>query len=207
MSDEAIRQRERSARERAAHNKRVFDRASFSPYALDARWVGLRWFGGHAGSDGQTENLVLAHGDNPWEVASPQVRVETHAIGSAGGSPNQTWRVARQLVQHFWLETGVLPDDVRRAVFTTADRSTADPTAPWEPTELTIDQTKVAFRVLAHDDFWVGVGSRSDLVVGVQARGWQLEQTGIVTVDDLTPYLEGSVESAMRWRPSKAAPK
>jgi hypothetical protein len=143
--------------------------------------------------------LVLAHGDSPWDLTSRQIRVETYGIGSSDSGPRYIFDVARGLVEHFWHETGVLPDDVRRAVFPT-DQSVQDPTGPWAAAELTVDEKVVAFRVLAHDDYWVGVGSCDDSVVAVRARGWSLDRTGVVTIDDLAPYLDGSVEIATRGR-------
>ncbi len=199
MSEDARRAREHRARGRATHDKRVFESASFAPYGLDARWSGLRWIGGHAESDGRVTLLELAHGDSPWDQTSPQVRVETFG-GSSASDPRYLFDVARDLVQHFWHETGVLPDDVRRAVFAT-DRSGQDPTGPWAAADVTVDERMVPFRVLAHDDYWVGVGSFDDSVVAVRARGWSLDQTGVVTICDLGPYLDGSVEIVTRWRP------
>jgi hypothetical protein len=197
MSDDAKRERERKARERATHDKRVFASASFAPYGLDARWSGLRWIGGHGESNGRVSRLELAHGDNPRDPAFPQIRVETHLLESAGR--DEAWDAARDLVQHFWHETGVLPERVRRALFPVGP-SDLDPFGPWDSFDLVIDGATVVFRVLAHDDFWVGFGSRDASVVAVRAKGWPLDQTGIVRVDDLGPYFDRSVEATMRWR-------
>jgi hypothetical protein len=202
MSEDARRRREQTAREEAARNKRVFDRASFTPYGLDERWRGLRWFGGHSESDRGVDRLVLAPGDKLGDPTSPQFRVETYRIESAASIPVHRWDAAHSLVQHFWSETGVLPDDVRSAVFPTEDRGDLDPFGPWESIDLLLDGTAVVFRVLAHDDFWVGVGDLEDAVVAVQSRRWPLNQTGLVMIDDFTPYVEGSVEVVMRWRPA-----
>jgi len=61
MSEDARRERERTARQRSVHNQRVFDAASFAPYGLDARWSGLRWFGGHSESNGRVTVFT-----RPW---------------------------------------------------------------------------------------------------------------------------------------------
>jgi hypothetical protein len=54
----------------------AFADASFSPCGLDARWQGTRWFGGSGSSDGAVTRLELAHGEDPWDEVSTQVRVE-----------------------------------------------------------------------------------------------------------------------------------
>jgi hypothetical protein len=130
------------------------------------------------------------------------VRVETYRIESPASIPMRRWDAARGLIHHFWHETGVLPDDVRSALFSTEDRGDIDPFEPWESVDLMLDGAAVSFRVLAHDDFWVGAGGREGSVVAVRARGWPLDETGFVTIDDLGPYQQGSVEFAMRWRPA-----
>ena len=145
--------------------------------------------------------LELAHSDDPYDPASPQVRIGTHATGSGSNLPAREWQIAHSVVHYFWHETGVLPDDVRRALFRT-DRRDVDPFGPWDSAELTVDSTRVGFRVLAHDDFWVGVGSLGDEVITIRSRGWAPEKTGIVTIDDLAPYVEGSIAIATRWRPA-----
>src|SRR5262245_22914482 len=55
----------------------AFTRAPFRPFALDERWSGLRFFGGHGGSSDGTTNLGLAFGEDVRDLSLPEVRVET----------------------------------------------------------------------------------------------------------------------------------
>ena len=54
-----------------------FKRAPFRPFALDDRWSGLRFFGGHGGSGDRTTSLGLAFGEDVRDPSLPEVRVET----------------------------------------------------------------------------------------------------------------------------------
>jgi ribosomal protein L37E len=54
----------------------AFADASFAPYGLDDRWQGTRWFGGSGSSGDKITRLELAHGENPWDETTTQVRVE-----------------------------------------------------------------------------------------------------------------------------------
>jgi hypothetical protein len=191
-----LRRRDEAARQRAIGTEGVFTSASFSPLGLDERWMGLRWFGGHGSSNGRVNRLELAHSDNPWDMTSAQVRVEAFPVERLLGDPAQdralaVYSLAREQLQHFWHETGTLPEDVRHAVFPT-DRRVEDPTAPWADARLSVDGAEVAFRVLATDDYWVAQARRGDLLLGIQARRWPPDVTGLVTIDNLQPYADGS---------------
>ena len=192
MTVEAIRRRELVAQETADRNRRVFERAQFAPYGLDDRWTGLRAIGGRAESNGYVSSLTLAHGDDVWDPSMPQVRVETSLIGSED--------IARSLVHEFWHETGVLSDEVRRAVFA-FDGGSVDPFEPWNAIEVPVDDVAVEFHMLVHDDYWVAGGFTAHVAISLRSRRWPVEQTGIVTITDVRPYLDGSVELARRWRP------
>jgi hypothetical protein len=99
-----------------------FADASFSPYGLDDRWQGTRWVGGTGSSDNEITRLELAHGENPWDEDSTQVRIQ--ALLPRKVSPDHATNIAiefdsltRQQVNCFWMATGTLPEDVRRAAF------------------------------------------------------------------------------------------
>ena len=51
----------------------AFSGAPFRPFALDDRWSGLRWFGGHSGSGEQATGLSLAFSEDPRDRMLPEV--------------------------------------------------------------------------------------------------------------------------------------
>jgi len=190
MSVEAIRRREVVAQEVGDLARRAFEKARFDPYGLDPRWTGLRFYGGHGESDGLVTRLTIGHRDGLGDPPTREIRVET-IVGESD--------LARRLSQSFWNETGVLSDDVRRAVFPRTGGN-VDPFESWETIELPVDAATVQFRALSHNDFWVA-GRVTDLAaIAVRSRGWPADQTGLVTINDLKPYLEGAVENARRPR-------
>jgi len=174
----------------------VFVEAGFAPIGLDEQWTGLRWFGGSGTSNGVVTHLELAHGDNPFDRSEPQVRVRaTMAVDLP--FPLVRWTVARSLLQHFWRETGVLADDVRRAAFPRETRE-GDPTEPWDARALRLDGEPTEFRVLASDDCWVALAATDNMVVSVQARDWPMQRTGLAKIGDLGPYVDGTIEIGRR---------
>jgi hypothetical protein len=181
----------------------VFTSAAFLPCGLDDQWRGLRWFGGHGSADGHGTRLELAHGDAPWDSSESQVRVGVETVRPVTGRPETDRFVhlhlaARTLIQHFWHTTGVLSDSVRRAAFP-SDGQAADALAPWEHVPLTIDGGSVEFRVLAHDQYWVALAERPELIISVQATRWPLDKTALVTVADFGRYVTGARQLRERW--------
>jgi hypothetical protein len=71
--------------DREAQTAATFEGALFRPYALDDRWLGLRWFGGHGRSGDRTTSLTLAFGDDPRDFTTPEIRVKTR-VRSIGGT-------------------------------------------------------------------------------------------------------------------------
>jgi hypothetical protein len=187
--EEAKRRRDAVRRTVDDEGRRALVAATFTPFGLDDRWTGGRWIGGSSTSNGRLSALVLGHGDAPRDMTATQIRVETRPIDDRTRQ-EALWDSARSQVQHFWHETGVLPDDVRRAVFRT-DGSDIDPTDPWESAALLVDGVLVEFRVLAHENYWVSQAPVDDAVVAIQARGWSLADTGLVSIEDTSEYREG----------------
>jgi hypothetical protein len=187
--EEAKRRRDAVRRTVADEGRRALAAATFTPFGLDDRWTGGRWVGGSSTSNGRLSALVLGHGDAPRDRTAMQLRVETRPADSRT-SHEALWELARSQVQHFWHETGVLPDDVRRAVFP-MDSSDIGPSDPWEPATLLVDGAFVEFRVLAHENDWVAQAAVDDAVVGIHARAWSLTDTGLVSIEDTSEYSEG----------------
>jgi hypothetical protein len=182
----------------------TFADASFSPCGLDERWKGTRWFGGSGSSDGVVTSLELAHGDDPWDEASPQVRVEVRLPRRVfeRNEPNveiERAVLAREQVSRFWMATGMLDPEVRAAAFSTG-AGQGDRMAPWADAEIAIDRTSVAFRRLGDDRYWLAQAPYGRLLVGIESQGWPVESTGLVTIEDLAPYIEGSDLIAARGR-------
>lgn len=89
----------------------AFADASFSPCGLDARWAGTRWFGGSGRADGVVTSLELAHGEDPWDEESMQVRVEVRLPrrvfeDDAANVEIERADLAREQVSRFWMTTG-----------------------------------------------------------------------------------------------------
>ena len=161
----------------ADEGRRALAAASFAPFGLDDRWTGGRWVGGSGTSNGRLVELILGHGDAPRDKTAAQVRVQTWPVDQQA-SRGALWDLARSHVQKFWFETGVLSDDVRRAVFPT-DGSDIDPAEPWERVTLLVDGAHVEFRVLAYGNYWVA-----------QASVDGATDTGLVSLEDTSEYGE-----------------
>jgi hypothetical protein len=203
-SPAALAQAEELMRAIDAQAVAAFSGAPFRPYALDDRWSGLRWFGGHGGSGERTTALLLAFGEDPWDLMLPEVRVETR-VHSVGGVDNpilaarmDALMLAGQQVDHLWRQTGVLRGDVRRSVFPRDGTRTGDPTSAWERTLLTVDGDSVEFAVLSEGAHWVAQAIIEGTVVGIQSRNWTLEATGLVTESNFELYERGAQELRRR---------
>jgi hypothetical protein len=177
---------------------------AFSPYGLDDRWHGTRWLGGTGSSDKEITRLELAHGEDPWDEQAPQVRVQTLVPRKV--VPDNATSIAieldaltREQVNRFWMATGTLPDDVRRAAFPPG-RDPGDATAPCYDTDIPIDGETVTFRKLGGERYWVAHARHAEVLIGIEAQAWSSALTGLVTIDDLALYLEGSQVIADRGR-------
>jgi len=182
----------------------AFADASFSPCGLDARWKGTRWFGGNGSSNGLVTSLELAHGEGPWDEAATEVRVEVRLPRSLSKGDETNVEIerallAREQVSRLWMATGVLDPEVRAAAFSTGG-VLGESMAPWADAEIPIDETAVAFRRLGDDRYWLAQASHGRLVVAIESRAWPVESTGLVTIEDLAPYIEGSDLIAARGR-------
>ena len=184
-----------------------FKRAPFRPFALDDRWSGLRFFGGHGGSGDRTTSLGLAFGEDVRDPSLPEVRVETRvrdfdAIDDpVVAAKMDAFMLARNQVDYVWRQTGVLRDDVRRSVFPRDGVRTEDPTLLWEHLSLPVDDEPREFAVLREGTHWVAQAIVGERVVGIQARNWKLDMTGLVTETDFAAYEEGAKEMRRRMMP------
>lgn len=200
-------QAEERFRDIDARTLAAFTRAPFRPFALDDRWSGLRWFGGHGGSGDRTTSLGLAFGEDVRDLSLPEIRVETRVRNfDATEDPllaakMDAFTLARNQVDHVWRQTGVLREDVRHSVFPRDGARTEDPTLIWEHVSLPVDDGPVEFAVLSEGRHWVAQAIVGERVVGIQARNWKLDQTGLVTETDFAAYREGAKEIRRRMTP------
>jgi hypothetical protein len=182
----------------------AFAGAPFRPYALDKRWSGLRWFGGHGRSGDRTTSLTLAFGEDVRDLTLPEIRVETRvrsfdAINDPIVSAKMdAFLLARNQVDHLWRKTGVLRDDIRRTVFPRTGAGTDDPTRNWARTLLAVNDAEVAFAVLSEGPHWVAQAIIGGTVVGIQSRNWALETTGLATETEFDRYQDGAQELRRR---------
>jgi hypothetical protein len=180
-----------------------FAAATFAPCALDDRWTGSRWFGG-AGGLGEQTRLELAHGSPPDED-EPRVRIETSTADHHGGLHRAM--VVHQLLTHYTHEFGALPDDVRAAAYPQDSPARLDPTAPWDDATIPVDTVPVAFRVLAREHTWLGLGEDDDRVIAIWAHRWPVVDTGLVSVTDFAVYRAGLDAITERLRRRHAPPE
>jgi hypothetical protein len=149
-------------------------------------------------------SLELAHGEDPWDEASTQVRVEVRLPRRVFEDDEANVEIeradlAREHVSRFWMATGTLDPEVRAAAFPTGVVQ-GELMAPWADSEIPIDGASVAFRCLGDDGYWLAQAPHGRVLVGVESRGWPLESTGLVTIEDLALYIEGSDLIAGRGR-------
>jgi hypothetical protein len=104
-------------------------------------------------------------------------------------------------VDFLWRQTGVLRGDVRRSVFPRDGARTEDPTLLWEHRSLPVDDELVEFAVLSEGTHWVAQAIIDERVVGIQARNWKLDMTGLVSETDFAAYEEGAKEIRRRMTP------
>ena len=57
------------------------------------------------------------------------------------------------------------------------------------------------FAVLREGTHWVAQAIVGERVVGIQARNWKLDMTGLVTETDFAAYEEGAKEMRRRMMP------
>jgi hypothetical protein len=174
-----------------------FERASFDPHALDERWEGLRWIGGWGGSNGETTQLELGHGENPYDPKEPQVRVATHHAPNENGQAMAWGNLAQEHVNLLWNATGTLDAEVRSAAYPLA-YSGRDPTEPWDTVLIPLDRAEIQFRVLSARGHWFAQARHRDFVISVTASLWPVDRTGLVSVSDVSEYIVGSDEMRRR---------
>jgi hypothetical protein len=71
----------------------------------------------------------------------------------------------------------------------------------WEHKSLPVDDDWVEFAVLREGTHWVAQAIIGERVVGIQARHWRVDTTGLVTETDFAPYVEGAKEIRRRMTP------
>ena len=151
--------------------------------------------------------MGLAFGEDVRSLSLPEIRVETRVRGfDAVDEPvvaanMDAFMLARNQVHYLWRQTGVLRDDVRRSILPRDGARTEDPTLIWEHESLPVDDELVDFAVLREGTHWVAQAIIGERVVGIQARHWMLDATGLITETDFAPYVEGANEIRRRMRP------
>lgn len=93
----------------------------------------------------------------------------------------------------------MLDPEARAAAFSTG-AGQGEWMAPWADAEIAIDGTSVAFRRLGDDRYWPAQAPHGRLPVGIESQGWPVDSTGLVTIEDLAPYIDGSDLIAARGR-------
>lgn len=179
----------------------LLDAPPFPVWGLDRRWSGSRFLCGHGSANGLVHEITLCHGD-PADEGRPMVRISTRRprpIGPAAVGDSIEFErdeAAADLVRALFHRTGELRDDVRAAAFA---RGAADPTAPWDAGTTTVDGVAVALRTIGAGDTWVGMVALAGQLIAIEATGWSVDATGLVSMTDLSPYRGGTDELRRRF--------
>lgn len=151
--------------------------------------------------------MGLAFSEDVRDLTRPEIRVETRVRGfdliddPVVAAKMDAFMLARNQVDHLWRQTGVLRDEIRRSVFSRDGARTEDPTLIWDHASLAVDDALVEFAVLSEGKHWVAQAIIDERVVGIQARNWELDTTGLVTETNFAAYIEGAKEIRRRMKP------
>ena len=177
------------------------------PFALDHRWSGLRRLSGHGGSRDRTTGLTLAFGEDGHATCNqPEMQVETTVprlrSGRRFGHGGKDGRVHVGAGSR-WTTSGDKPacygttfDSAVLSVGRRTDRGSNRRTG--NACSLAVDGDPVEFAVLTEREHWVAHAIVDETVVGIQARNWKVDTTGLVTETNFAVYLEGSKEMRRR---------
>jgi hypothetical protein len=168
-----------SLEERRALARRALQERTFPIYGLDATWHGGRWFAGSGRTDGVVDRIELGHGD-VWDDSVPLVRVET--VKDRNGPGNGYRFAARRLAQQLW-HRGADHELVRSTFLS------AEPTAAWDNTLLSVGTRPVPFRSLMAEPWWVALAHVNDQLVAVLSRHTTAVDVRLVAVEEVQPYL------------------
>ena len=173
--------RQHSRDDHRARQADILRRRAFPIFGLDQRWDGLRWVGGWGSSGDEITHIGLAHGD-PYDPAAALVRIDTWPL--AGPMAAMTVANAAQgLARHLWDEGGA-PHGLVRPTWTSDD-----PTETWNTLELAIDGAPMTFRTLGSGALWVALARIGNKLVAIEVRHIDPDNVGLVTIDDVEPYL------------------
>ncbi len=74
------------------------------------------------------------------------------------------------------------------------------PSPKWTPTRVLIDGTDRVATTYTEGDDWAAVIDLDQVLVEIQSRGIPTNRVSLTQVQDLTPYMEGSMELRNRDR-------
>ncbi|MGZ8784758.1 MAG: hypothetical protein ACXW1Y_04250 [Acidimicrobiia bacterium] len=76
----------------------------------------------------------------------------------------------------------------------------ATPEPPRQPQSITVTDRPHHFEARTEGDHWAAVGTLGETVVAIEVGGLVPDQVSLVTIEDLAPYVEGSIAQVSRWR-------
>ncbi len=168
--------------------------AAFTAYGLSAGWTGRRWikgWGSGPSSGGSAEvsvSVTLVFGtpfDNDDGGPTPAwAEIETRrAPGGMHAKPHRML-AARSLAFEAW-QYGADLAPVQQTY-----RAAGDPTAHWEPVEVSVAGRTATMRRLTVGDRWWAIGVvDAGALVTLKVLGLSPEQCRLVEVTDYTPFL------------------
>jgi hypothetical protein len=166
----------------------------FPIYGLSERWTGRRFVGGHgSGMNEGITSIQLAHGNDPFDEAAPQIRVEVERREFELPIDFKLEELARSLWSHSHRPLGISSQE-EFDVWARADQDAfeqRDATAPRE-VSISVDGVATPFQYLEHAPFWGAVAKLGDITITLDARNADIGEVDLVRITDPDPYIEGS---------------
>jgi hypothetical protein len=183
--------RDRQRRFRAT--VRRFERSPVPLFGLPPSWTGVRWLAGsswdrdHGGRADVIEALVLGH--RLGEAEGPRLLVQSEAPGLA-----QSRSELQSIAEEFWRNGAAsVGEAVDRLRAQSRVAQEADIQVPIEDSaEIVIDGSPSSFRVLRRSDSWVASCQLPNVWITLEADGFDVDDVEVVTVTDLTQYIDGT---------------
>lgn len=180
---------------------RLIQAAPGPVYGL-ADWTGRRSLGGHGRSSsvGLT-HVELIYGD---PVDGPYLRINTR--WERPGRPDvEPDGVRQELTRALWQHQmqppeGLNPEELHQWWVERRGDIDRRPSPKWTPTRVLIDGTDRVATTYTEGDDWAAVIDLDQVLVGIQSRGIPTNRVSLTQVQDLTPYMEGSMELRNRDR-------
>ncbi len=157
-----------------------------------AGWEGPLRLGGWTGRDTEISSLRLVHlTSRDDEMAAVEVEYRS-------AERHDYRRLHDELLEDFMMQSMELPDsteprDLGRRMQQRRWQALQQSPPSWEEASIQVDGMAVAFEILARSDAFVSVAPVGGGYLVVEAHGPEPGSFAIATVDDIGPYVEGTL--------------